>query len=149
MRHYLDSSAIVKRYVEEPGSKYVDKVYERMENGEECLFSLWNIGEVLGVLDRYRRKGVIGKEGFEVSMRNFLLETLKLMELGNLHVLPMTADLMLNSWIIVLEDHIYVADALQISSALSVHADEFITADELLGNVAKRRGLNVTIVEKE
>ena len=46
---YLDSSAIVKRYIIEPGSLAVDEVSHRAESREAiAAFSLWNIGEVLG-----------------------------------------------------------------------------------------------------
>jgi len=39
---YLDSSAIVKRYISEPGSDAVSKVYHRALNGELILsFSAW------------------------------------------------------------------------------------------------------------
>jgi len=56
---YLDSSAIVKRYVLEPGSDVVAEVYEGALDGELILsFSAWNIGEVLGVLD-----GTVGGSG--------------------------------------------------------------------------------------
>ncbi|MGQ9479607.1 MAG: type II toxin-antitoxin system VapC family toxin [Thermoproteota archaeon] len=148
MRHYLDSSVIVKRYLREPGSEYVDKIYQGAENGEELLFSIWNVGEVLGVLDRYMRNRIIDEAGFKVALRNFLLETLKLMELGRLNVLPVTAGSLLNSWMIVLEDHIYMADALQISSALETEAEELITADKLLGNIARKRGLKAIVMEE-
>ena len=47
---YLDSSAIVKRYILESGSEVVSNVYCKALNGELTLsFSTWNIGEVLGV----------------------------------------------------------------------------------------------------
>lgn len=48
-RLYLDSSAIVKRYVVEPGTEVVDEVFERAEAREVfVVFSVWNVGEVLG-----------------------------------------------------------------------------------------------------
>ena len=46
---YLDSSSMVKRYVEEPGTKIVREAYLKAYSGELLIaFSLWNIGEVLG-----------------------------------------------------------------------------------------------------
>ncbi|BCS92543.1 hypothetical protein [Metallosphaera javensis (ex Sakai et al. 2022)] len=39
---YLDSSAIVKRYIEEPGSDRVREVFLRAYSGSQTLaFSLW------------------------------------------------------------------------------------------------------------
>ena len=55
---YLDSSAIVKRYIREPGSDAVRKVYLKAYSGEVILsLSVWNIGEVLGAFDKARRIG--------------------------------------------------------------------------------------------
>lgn len=57
MKVYLDSSAIVKRYVLEEGSDKVKEVYLEAFNGAASLhFSLWNVGEVLGALDTYYRR---------------------------------------------------------------------------------------------
>ena len=55
---YLDTSAIVKRYVEEPGSEVISGIYNKVLSGElKLAFSVWNIGEVLGVLDKYFKRG--------------------------------------------------------------------------------------------
>jgi len=57
-RVYMDSSAITKRYVKEEGTETAQEIYSMAENGSLMLIhSIWNIGEVLGVLDQYRRRG--------------------------------------------------------------------------------------------
>jgi len=62
---YLDTSAIIKRYVREPGSELVNEVYEKALSGNVTLsFSVWNVGEVLGALDKYRRRQWLGDEGY-------------------------------------------------------------------------------------
>jgi predicted nucleic acid-binding protein len=46
---YLDTSALVKRYVEEPGSETVDTIYRDTYRGVKRLsFSYWNIAESRG-----------------------------------------------------------------------------------------------------
>jgi predicted nucleic acid-binding protein len=51
---YLDTSAIVKRYILERGSDEVAALYSRAWGGDVKLsFSLWNVGEALGVFDKY------------------------------------------------------------------------------------------------
>jgi len=56
---YLDTSAIVKRYLKESGSDLISEIYEKALNGDALLsFSAWNISEVVGVLDEYRRRGL-------------------------------------------------------------------------------------------
>jgi predicted nucleic acid-binding protein len=62
---YLDTSAIIKRYVREPGSELVNEVYEKALSGNVTLsFSVWNVGEVLGALDKYRRRQWLSDEGY-------------------------------------------------------------------------------------
>jgi len=54
LKVYLDSSALVKRYVSEPGTG-VDYVFDKGWAGEVSIISsIWNIGEVL---DERRRRG--------------------------------------------------------------------------------------------
>ena len=69
---YLDSSAVAKRYVEEKGSDLVDRIYSRAEAGDlQMAFSIWNVGEVLGVLDRYRMRKILTERDFETSSRSW------------------------------------------------------------------------------
>ena len=75
--YYLDSSAMVKRYVMEYSSDVVDRVYSKTLAGEAVLaFSLWNIGEVLGVLDKYYRRKWLDKQDYEKAKLQFIGETL-------------------------------------------------------------------------
>jgi len=49
LRFYLDSSALLKRYILERGTERVEAVYLQALNGEASLhLSTWNIGEALG-----------------------------------------------------------------------------------------------------
>jgi len=41
---YLDSSAVLKRYVQEPGSDLVRELYRVYPAKVKLFFSLWNIG---------------------------------------------------------------------------------------------------------
>jgi len=51
-RVYLDSSAIIKRYVKEDGSEIVKNLYiNSYDKIHKIVFNIWNIGEVLGVFD--------------------------------------------------------------------------------------------------
>ncbi len=57
---YLDTSAIVKRYVVEEHTDRVDELYSDAHAGRTKLaFSIWNIGEVAVVLDKYERRGIL------------------------------------------------------------------------------------------
>ncbi len=73
---YLDSSAIVKRYVREEGSDVVRGLYLKAYAGEVILsYSTWNIGEVLGAFDKAVRLGRVSSEAYSLVRRRFLLDT--------------------------------------------------------------------------
>jgi hypothetical protein len=49
---YLDSSALVKRYVQEPGTRPIDIIFDKASAGAIAIAtSVWNIGEAFGVFD--------------------------------------------------------------------------------------------------
>jgi len=147
---YLDTSSIVKRYIEEKGSEVVDKVYEESEAGRiSTAFSVWNIGEVLGVLDRYRTRELISAKEFETALRDLISESMKMIRLNALQVLPITSTSLLESWLLVLKHHIYEADALQISSSKESHCDLFMGADNRLIQAALEEGINAINIESE
>jgi len=144
---YLDSSAIVKRYVQEPGSREVRELYLKAYSGELVLsFSLWNVGEVLSVFDRARRLGRLGGEAYSAARRRFLLETRRMSRLGSLILVPVRARLLAECWRLVEKYHIYEADALQITSARWVEAKTFLTGDGRLRDVALEEGFEAQLL---
>ena len=145
---YLDSSAIVKRYVREPGSKAVREVYLRALSGEIALsFSIWNIGEVLGVLDRARNTGRLGDKEYLLARKRFLLETRRLVKIEQLIIVSLKTRVLKESWKLIEKHHIYQADALQIVSAKAVDATQFLVADKRLHATALSEGLNSVLLE--
>ena len=147
---YLDSSAVAKRYVEEKGSDLVDRIYSRAEAGDlQMAFSIWNVGEVLGVLDRYRMRKILTERDFETSSRNLVLESMKMLRLGSLIIHPITSDILVESWAFLLDHHVYQADALQAINAKILGSDLFLTADSALLEAVKSWELNAFDVESE
>ncbi|MEZ0248393.1 MAG: hypothetical protein ABWJ97_03890 [Thermoproteus sp.] len=54
---YLDSSALVKRYVKERGSDVVAGLFRKAYGGDAAMaFSVYNIGEVLTAFDKAARR---------------------------------------------------------------------------------------------
>jgi len=147
-RIYLDSSVIVKRYVKEVGSEAVDAIFDSAEVGKvKIFFSTWNIGEVLGVFDKYTEKGFLSEEDLRRILLHFISETIKLSKLGGLYVMPMTSTHLLDSWLLVLKHHIYVSDALQIASSKG-ECDILLSGDGKLVRIARLEGVNAINVEK-
>ncbi len=143
MTVYLDTSAIVKRYILEPGSKVVKKVYVNALNGETTLsFSAWNIGEVFGVLDKYLSRGWLDKRGYEVALVSFVKETIRLIKLRLTKIIPVRTSLLAETWNLINKYHIYEADAIQITSAKHADSEQFLSGDKKLVEISKAEGLN-------
>lgn len=147
---YLDTSAIVKRYIGEKGSEVTDKVYERSESGSVTVaFSVWNIGETIGVLDRYHSRKLITQNEFESALSDLIGESTKMLRLDSLLLLPLTSRSMVESWRLTMTHHIYEADALQLSSCQEAGCQLFLSADNALVQAARKEGIEAIDIERE
>ncbi|MGC8912241.1 MAG: type II toxin-antitoxin system VapC family toxin [Nitrososphaeria archaeon] len=150
LKVYLESSAIVKRYVSEPGSSAVDHVFDRCLAGEIFIaISAWNIGEVLGVFSTRRRRGWLTEDEFKGTIRSFVSETARLFRLRVLEILPILTSMLVEAWPLTLREHIYEADALQIQTCVYSGSNVFLSADKELVNIASRTGIKAVNVEDE
>ncbi|MCJ7506321.1 type II toxin-antitoxin system VapC family toxin [Candidatus Bathyarchaeota archaeon] len=147
---YLDTSAIVKRYIGEKGSEVTDTVYERSEAGSViAAFSVWNIGETIGVLDRYHSRKLITSNEFESALSDLVGESTKMLRLNSLLLLPVTSRAMVESWRLIMTHHIYEADALQLSSCQEAGCQLFLSADNALVQAARKEGIEAIDIERE
>lgn len=150
LKVYLDSSAIVKRYVSEPGSSAVDLVFDKCWLGELSITtSIWNIGEVLGVFDMRRRGRWFSEDEFRNVLRNFIGEIIRLLRLKVLEIFPVLTSILIESWPLILEQHIYEADALQIQTCTFSDSNVLLSADKELINIALRTGIKAVNVLDE
>lgn len=140
-RFYLDSSAIVKRYAREAGTAGVVAIYRSAYAGHSTLcFSEWNIGEVLGVLQRKAR--LSSRLRAYATRKNRLHgEVATLSRLGSLDVALVSSRLLRDSWPVLERHHLYVADALQIVTARAQGCDHLVSGDGDLRVAAGAEGL--------
>ena len=123
---YPDSSVTVKRYVKESGSEWIHGLYRSVYLWNTVLvFSLWNVGEILGVLDKARRQQRISKDQLAEVLDRFADETSRLRKLGRSRVIPVSERVLEGIWGFITNQHIYAADALQVVSAVESKCDEF------------------------
>ncbi len=142
---YLDSSAILKRYVKEAGSDIIRHLYRRAYAGEvKISFNIWNIGEVLGVLERARTIGRLDNESYITARKRFLLEVKRMIKLNILTIIPFRGKILLDTWGILEKHHINQADALQLASAKHIDCIRFFTGNKKLHDIALKEGLNST-----
>ncbi len=138
---YLDSSAVVKRYLVEEGTDAVDGIYRRAEAGElRIAFSLWNLGEVLRAVGKGVRRGLLSESGAQTIAWAFLRETLKLRGLGALRIIAVRGDLLARTIPLIFRHGIGQPDGLQITSSAEVQASALVSADESLVRVARLEG---------
>ena len=143
MKVYLDSSAIVKRYVLEDGSGMVEEAYLEALNGISTLhFSVWNIGEVLGALDTYYRRKWFDSEDYVAVRESFVMETVRLIKLGVAEMVPVRSRLLAESWLLSEKYHVYEADALQVVSAKHLGADKLLSGDKRLVGISEKEEVN-------
>ncbi|MEM1581473.1 MAG: type II toxin-antitoxin system VapC family toxin [Candidatus Bathyarchaeia archaeon] len=142
LKIYLDTSLIIKRYVTEPGTEIADMLFDNAERGNLSLrFSLWNIGEILGVLDERLRRGWITEKDFIIIMKNLSSELLKLLHLRSLEIIPVHTPILAETWPLILSNHIYEADALQIATCIQTKSDILISGDKKLVQIGRKIGV--------
>jgi predicted nucleic acid-binding protein len=139
---YLDSSALVKRYVQEPGTPAIDIIFDRASVGTIVIAtSVWNLGEAFGVFDHRRRRRLLTEHEFRLAIQNLTSEVLGLMRNGAMQVYPVRTSLLTEAWAIVLTQHLYQADALQIVTCNYSKSRILVTSDELLRRASEGLGL--------
>lgn len=150
LRLYLDSSMVVKRYVAEPGTPATDLIFDQAETGELLMaLSIWNIGEVLGVLDERRRRGWLSEGEFTETLKILADELVKLMRLRVLETIPIFAPILIEAWNLILTHHVYEADALQLTTCTYSQSDALLSGDENLVKIGRKLGLKAFDVVKD
>lgn len=145
---YLDSSAIVKRYVQEKGTDSLNLIYSKSDAKELSVsFSFWNIGETLGVMDQYSQRGWITPQQRSQAVRNFAGETLRLLMLDAIDIIPVSSSALSECWSLIEKHHIYQADALQIISCKRSEAGVLLSADTSLLKACTNEGIPNANVE--
>ncbi len=130
---YLDSSALVKRCVQEAGTLAVDMIFDGASvDAVVIATSVWNLGEALGVLDYRRRRRLLTEHEFRLAVQNLTSKVLGLMRTGAMQVYPVRTSLLTEAWAVILTQHGYQADALQIVTCNDSKSMVLITSDEQL-----------------
>jgi predicted nucleic acid-binding protein len=148
---YLDSSAIVKRYIEEKGSESIDAVYAGLEKegSLRAAFSSWNVGEVFGAIDGRKQRGDLDDRSMAEAVKLFVGETRKFVAMRKLMVLPIDGITLEESRDLIVKHHIYQADALQLATARRSGSTMILTADRKLVACAESEGMQVADPERE
>jgi len=143
---YLDTSALIKRYVKEADSDVVDGLFEAAYRGEVAVStSVFNIGEAATAADKKARRGELSGD-VRTAVSLMLREIAVLSSLGSLVIVPIGLSVMKASIHIALTHKLYIADALQIASCLRVKCHELYTADKALADAAEKEGIKTRVL---
>jgi hypothetical protein len=131
---FLESSALAKRYIQEPGS---DRLEEILSSASSLGVSVICISEVVSALCRRRRGGKLSRQEY-LKAKQALFEDIEDSSVVNVteRVLARAVEL-LERW------PLRSSDSLHIASAAEWRAELFVSADEKQCAAARGCGLQV------
>lgn len=149
--YYFDSSAVVKLYISEPGSSWIEQIAQpgnaNVEAERLVVFALIGIAETAAAIARHHRRGFITAEMRRRLYRQFMIDHPK-----RFTTLAVTDDIVIKAaeltqkYMLRGNDAVHLATALSYNQLLNTEAREaliFVTADEVLYRAAKSAGLIV------
>lgn len=133
---YLDASALVKRFRQEPGSLLVNDTIERVaaETPRRLLVSSLTTAETLSILNRRRNEAGVSLGEFTRALRGIIEEIRRFS-----HVLVIDDHLILSSFQYAINHNINSADAIHVAVLLSIRVALDASGDDLLCLAADRR----------
>jgi uncharacterized protein len=137
MRVYFDSSAFVKRYINEPGT---NSVLAWCEQATEIVMSGIALPELISAFCRLQREARITSTQYR-QLKSLLLADIEDVALADLNPAVLAATIM------NLETSpLRAMDAIHIGSALVLKVDVFLSADSRQLEAASRAGLQVEAI---
>ena len=143
--YFVDTSALVKRYLPETGSEWILDLFER--DGATFGISSITVVELASTLGRKRREGAIDDVQRDTQFRQFLLDS------ADIEIVPVDEELIIQTSQVLLSGlsaaRLRSLDALQLASArrwfekqraVNIEPGVFVVADEPLRLLAGELG---------
>jgi len=131
---FLDSSALAKRYVQEPGSDQVEGI---LQDASALGLAIICVPEVVSALSRLRRERKLTAAQFQEA-RRALFE-----EIADCSVIQITDAVVRRAVDLLVKHPLRAADAMHIAAAAEWRADLFVSADARPCAAARSSGLKV------
>lgn len=138
MRLYIDTSALTKRYVREPGT---DQVIEACRRCDEILASVVCIPESVSALRRLLREGVLSRGQYN-RLKFHLAQ-----DMGQATIVPLDHPVLSRTIDAIESGPLRALDAIHVGSALVSGSELFLSADRRQAHVARKLGLRVQFVD--
>jgi predicted nucleic acid-binding protein len=136
---YLDTSALVKRYVPEPNSDRFDTYFANLES---IVISRLTYVEVRSMLAKKRREKRLNPDQECAAMREFNMD----IRLNAIHIRPMTETDFIDAYHLIdelPELPLRTLDALHLCVARTMEVSEIATADDVMRRVGEKLGLKI------
>ena len=134
MRVFLDSSALLKHYIDEPGSR---RVRTRLRKAQELLLSVLAWPESISALNRLRREGALDDAQYAVIKKRFAED------LASATIVALADDVLDTAVRCLEEAALRASDAIHVASAAVAGVDCFVSADRRQCEAARAMGLAV------
>jgi len=134
MKVFFDTSAFVKRYVDEPNS---DRVIEICQQADRLILSIICLPEMISTLNRLLRENTISADNYRRT------KDLILSDLNDSDVCILSPEVIRRTLICLENNVIGAMDALHIGCALTVNPDLFVSSDRRQIIAAQQEGLKV------
>lgn len=137
MKTFFDSSAFVKRYVEEPGSDEVEAACLAATDLGLCVIC---VPEILSAFNRRLRERGLRQSDYKL-MKERLLE-----DVTDATIVDLTPAVIKEAVVMLETSILRAADALHIAAAVAWDAEWFISADRRQLAAARKAGLRTKAV---
>lgn len=137
MNVFFDSSAWVKRYIDEKGSEQVE---ETGQQAEQVSLSILCIPEVISAFGRLYREGKITQQQFKK------LEGSLYSDIEDVQLINITTEVISASVELIRQYPLRTLDALHIACAKTGSVDLFVTSDQRQEKAANGIGLKTLLV---
>lgn len=138
MRAFFDTSAFVKRYVEEPGS---ERVMEICREAEHLVLSLICLPEMISTLNRLVREGKLTEYQYQ-QIKDLILD-----DFEDIEVCDITTEVIKQTILCLEKNPLRAMAALHLGCALAVRPELFVSSDRRQIEAAIQEGLTVEVME--
>ena len=136
---FFDTSALVKRYADETGTRTVDQLIETPEN--TVIITSLSVIEIASAFRRKSNRGDISDKRRDALLGSFFEEATE-----RFTVIPVDEGIFETAFDLVLDDDLRTLDSLQLAAALSLPTPNpdltFVCADTTLIDIAQQHGLS-------
>lgn len=126
---FIDTSSLIKRYIEEEGSSLIDKYYD--EKNDICISPITSI-EFYSALARKLRENTISMDTYNKAIVAWKKEEI------NYNIVFFNRLLVLRAIELIEREVIKTLDSIQLSSAIFSVPDEFVTSDKRLFDLSSK-----------